>query len=116
MTQHETVQHEAPVVEDVLAALREYVLRHILQNDTNDTDGTGGADGAEDAVEIDGHTPLLEWGILNSLSTAELVGHIRSRFDVLVPPEKVTGANFRNLNAVAALVVELHGTHRARPS
>ncbi|WP_073484457.1 acyl carrier protein [Streptoalloteichus hindustanus] len=94
MPRHQTTERVSLVAEDVLAALREYVLRHVLK---------------DDHVEIDGRTPLLEWGVLNSLTTAELVAHIRTRFDVLVPPEKVHGAHFRNLDAVTALVVDLHG-------
>ncbi|WP_460395462.1 acyl carrier protein [Actinophytocola sediminis] len=58
-----------------------------------------------DTIEPD--APLLEWGILNSLSTTRLVGFIRDQFGIDVPPESLVGANFKDLNSITALVVGL---------
>ncbi|XVV06145.1 acyl carrier protein [Actinosynnema sp. CA-248983] len=58
-------------------------------------------------VEIGPDTPLLEWGILNSLSTTALVVFIQERFGVEVPAERMVGRNFRDLNGITALVLDL---------
>ncbi|WP_049569192.1 acyl carrier protein [Nonomuraea sp. SBT364] len=52
-------------------------------------------------------TPLLEWGILTSLSTMRLVSFIAQRYGVTVPTEEVVGANFRDLASIAGLVISL---------
>lgn len=59
-------------------------------------------------------SPLLEWGILNSLSTTELIAHIQERHGVMIPPEQIVGANFRNLDAITRLVLSLHDGPVAR--
>nr|AHA12090.1 L-proline carrier protein [Streptomyces sp. CNH287] len=52
-------------------------------------------------------SPLLEWGILTSLSTTELISFILERYRVSIPPEKIVGANFKNLDGITRLVVSL---------
>ncbi|MET7763955.1 acyl carrier protein [Streptomyces sp. NPDC005336] len=54
-------------------------------------------------------TPLLEWGILTSLTTTELISFILDRYGVSIPPEKIVGAHFKNLDAITRLVVSLQG-------
>jgi acyl carrier protein len=78
----------------VMDTLRNYVVEQILQ-DSN--------------VAIDPETPLLEWGILNSISTVQLIGFIRERFQVDVPPEDVVGANFKDLRSISELLAQLDG-------
>ena len=75
-----------------LDTLREYVDERILQDPT---------------VTIDPDTPLLECGILNSVSTVQLVGFIRERFHVVIPPEEVAGRNFRDLRSITQLLAKL---------
>jgi acyl carrier protein len=58
-------------------------------------------------VELD--TPLLEWGVLNSISTMQLIGFIRERFQIYVPPEEVVGANFKDLRSIGQLLLQLDG-------
>ncbi|NHD15973.1 MULTISPECIES: acyl carrier protein [unclassified Actinopolyspora] len=82
--------------EDVLANLREFVLENVVK---------------DSEADIDGRTPLLELGILNSLSTAELIAHVRAEFGVFVPPERIFGSNFKNLEAVTSLVLALREEH-----
>jgi acyl carrier protein len=55
-------------------------------------------------------TPLLAWGILNSIDTARLVGFIRERFGVRVPPADIVEKNFRDIESIADLVASLSGT------
>lgn len=52
-------------------------------------------------------SPLLEWGILTSLSTTELISFILERYRVGIPPEKIVGAHFKNLDGITRLVVSL---------
>ncbi|KOG87754.1 acyl carrier protein [Streptomyces varsoviensis] len=59
-------------------------------------------------------SPLLEWGILTSLTTAELISFILDRYGISIPPERVVGAHFKNLDAISRLVVSLQGEPAAR--
>jgi acyl carrier protein len=78
----------------ILDTLQSYVTERILQ-DSN--------------VTIEPETPLLEWGILNSISTVQLIGFIRERFQVDVPPEDVVGTNFKDLRSISKLLAQLDG-------
>lgn len=76
----------------IFESLRAYVSERILQ---------------DSSVTIELDTPLLEWGILNSISTMQLIGFIRERFQVHVPPEEVAGRNFKDLRSISQLLVQL---------
>jgi acyl carrier protein len=78
---------------DVKDELLEYVRTRFLDGDPQN--------------ELDGRTPLLQWGILTSMNTTILLSHIHERFGVAVPPAKLTGTNFQNLDAISSLVAEL---------
>jgi len=56
---------------------------------------------------FDETTPLLRSGILDSLSTATLVGFIRREWGVRIPAAAIDPANFADTRAVAALVRRL---------
>jgi clorobiocin biosynthesis protein CloN5 len=56
--------------------------------------------------ELDVTTPLLEWGILNSLNTARLIGYIRTEFDAAGPLEKADAATFRNVASIASMLCQ----------
>ncbi|WP_447008041.1 phosphopantetheine-binding protein [Saccharothrix isguenensis] len=77
---------------EVLGTLTEFIREKVL-------------DSTE--VEILPDTPLLEWGILNSLSTTGLVVFIGQRFGVDIPAERMVGRNFRDLDSITRLVLEL---------
>jgi acyl carrier protein len=77
---------------EVLETLRKWIVEEVL-------DATVGT--------IEPDAPLLEWGILNSLSTTRLIGFIRTQFGVDVPPESLVGANFKDLNSITRLVTGL---------
>ena len=77
---------------EVLAQLKDFVARELL-------DGQG--------QELEESTPLLEWGIVNSLSLANLVGFAESRFGVKVPPEGLIPQNFQSLKHLTDLIVSL---------
>ena len=57
------------------------------------------------APELDGATPLLEWGILNSLEIVRLLEFIEQRFGVSIGFDQVVGENFKNLDSVTRLVI-----------
>ncbi|HEY5833532.1 phosphopantetheine-binding protein [Streptomyces sp.] len=79
--------------DQVLAGITEYVEREFL--------------GDSEVSELTPQTPLLEWGVLNSMNTAMLLSFIRTEYGVAVPPTHITGRHFHSLEAITALVVEL---------
>lgn len=50
-------------------------------------------------------TPLLEWGILNSLSTVRLLNHLRQDLGAPITSADLVGDNFRDLDAIVTLVL-----------
>ncbi|WP_406840585.1 phosphopantetheine-binding protein [Streptomyces sp. AHU1] len=63
------------------------------------------------SVELTPSSPLLEWGILNSMNTTRLAAFVSERYDVTVSPKAMRTDNFRTIENVAHMVLEL----RARP-
>jgi acyl carrier protein len=56
---------------------------------------------------FDETSPLLGWGVLDSLSTAILLGFIRRELGVSVPAAQIKPANFTDARSVAAMVARL---------
>ncbi len=83
--------------DEILGRLTEFVQRDLL----------GGTDQPETAPELKPDTPLLEWGILNSLNTAKLLAYLRDELDTEVPLTHVTGRYFQDLDTVTDLVLSL---------
>jgi acyl carrier protein len=79
----------------VVKDLTQYIQEHML---------TG------DPVELTAGSPLLEWGILNSVGTARLVGYIRNQFGVRVPAGQMVRQNFQTIDSIADLIGSLGGT------
>lgn len=79
--------------EVVLKDLIQYIQEHMLNGD--------------ESTRLTAQTPLLEWGILNSVGTARLVGYIRNQFGVRVPPGQMVRRNFQNIDCIADLVSSL---------
>lgn len=79
--------------DEVITQLRTYFAQDVL----------GGRD-----IGLDEATPLLEWGIINSLEIVRLLAFIRAKFAVDVPLYKLTAERFTNLSSIASLVRE-HG-------
>lgn len=76
---------------EVELALMEFIREEFLWGDEDE--------------ELTETTPLLEWGILDSLRTALMISHIRERFGVFVSPARVNSRNFLDVTTIAALVV-----------
>ena len=66
-------------------------------------------------IGLDGSTPLLEWGIINSIEMMRIVSFIQDRFSVKVSADKILPDNFKNLTSITNLVVELARSQRAEP-
>lgn len=77
---------------EVLDSLKSYVSRELL-------------DGKD--IGLDASTPLLEWGIINSIEIARLVAFIQDRFGVEVPGEMIVVEHFKDLTSLTNLVSEL---------
>lgn len=80
--------------EQILQKIAQYVGANLLE-------GTGSP------TELSGGTPLLQLGILNSRNTGRLLAYIHEEFDVSVPPIRITGKHFADLDSITALVAEL---------
>ncbi|MBN6039756.1 acyl carrier protein [Amycolatopsis sp. 195334CR] len=55
--------------------------------------------------ELELTSPLLEWGILDSLRTALLMTHVREEYGVHISPAKISARNFRDIRTIAGLVL-----------
>ena len=58
-------------------------------------------------ARFDETTPLLGWGVLDSLSTATLLGFIKRELGVTVPSAQIDPQNFTDARSVAAMVRRL---------
>lgn len=76
----------------ILEELKGYISREVL-------------DGKD--IGLDDSTPLLEWGIINSMEMARIVSFIQNRFHVGIPDDKILPEYFINLFAISNLVVAL---------
>lgn len=79
-------------MEDILKVLRTYVAEEILRGNADD---------------LNAQTPLLEWGLLNSIEIVKLLSFIDDRFEVEVPFEMIDEARFRNLETISTLILGL---------
>ncbi len=56
-------------------------------------------------IGLDDMTPLLEWGIINSLEMVKLLHFIRQQFAVDIPPDKLIADYFTSISSIADLVL-----------
>lgn len=59
------------------------------------------------SFDLDESTPLLEWGVLNSLEIVKILTFIQNQFNVQVPGEKVVAEHFKDINSITNLVLDL---------
>jgi acyl carrier protein len=57
--------------------------------------------------ELQRTTPLLEWGILNSLNTAILIGFIHAELGISVPADRVDASAFRSVESISSMLCEV---------
>lgn len=74
---------------DVILHLKKYVVSDVL--DGND-------------IGLDERTPLLSWGIINSLEMMKLLTFIYKQFNVEIPVDSLIPDNFTDLASIANLV------------
>jgi clorobiocin biosynthesis protein CloN5 len=60
--------------------------------------------GGDPNGELTVETPLLEWGVLDSLNTAVLLTYVRDELGVVISPMYINGRNFATVTSIAALV------------
>jgi acyl carrier protein len=68
------------------------------------------------SADLTATSPLLDWGVLNSMNTARLIAFAGERFGVPVPPQEVTPRNFRDLESITRLILALHGPTTPEPA
>lgn len=78
----------------IAANLKTYIANEIL-------------DGKD--IGLEDSTPLLEWGVLNSMEIARMVSFIQDRFEVAVPDDRIVIDNFKDVESIANLVTNLKG-------
>jgi acyl carrier protein len=54
--------------------------------------------------ELTDETPLLAWGVLDSLKTARLLNFIEDELGSPISPAQLYAGNFQNVRSVAAMV------------
>jgi acyl carrier protein len=76
--------------EEMLGELKHFVVKELL--DGRDTG-------------LDEHTPLLAWGVLDSLSVNVLISFTAEHLGIDVPPSEVTPANLKDLDAYITMLM-----------
>ena len=61
----------------------------------------------EDVGELDGSTPLLDLGILNSMELMGLIAHIEATHNVKVPGDGIVPDNFQSIDDIAHYIETL---------
>lgn len=74
----------------VKKSIRDYIIETVF-------------DGQDDG-ELDEHSPLLEWGILNSLQVLGLIDFIEAKFEIKINPEDLRPQNLESVAAIAVLI------------
>jgi acyl carrier protein len=80
----------------IVEQLKSYIAQDVL----------GGKD-----IGLDETTPLLEWGIINSLEMGRLLQFIRKQFTVDIPTDKLIADSFTDIVSIANLVLEQTPAH-----
>jgi 2-hydroxymuconate-semialdehyde hydrolase len=78
-------------VDQFIEPIRDYIVRHHL-------DGR---------AELDRHTPLLEWGVIDSFALTDVLAFVEDEFALVVPAEEMTPDNLRDLERIGALLARL---------
>ena len=82
--------HNPMEPQSVVSVLKSYVANELLE-------------GQE--IGLDSTTPLLEWGVINSIEIARLVAYIRDQFGTEIPAEMVIAKHFKDIDSLARLVI-----------
>lgn len=78
---------------DISALLMKFIKGRFLDNDPKS--------------ELTLDTPLLDWGILNSMNTTILLNFIRTELGSPVPAASINGQNFKDIDSIASMILAL---------
>jgi acyl carrier protein len=78
--------------ETLIAELREFIAREFLHGKDEGLNAT---------------TPLIEWGVIDSIAIVALGDFISKRFGVQIPNAELKPSNLANLETIASLVNRL---------
>ncbi len=59
------------------------------------------------AEGFDASTPLIEWGVIDSIAIVSLRDFVATRFGVEIPHAELKPSNLSNLTTIASLVARL---------
>ncbi len=57
-----------------------------------------------DADELKLDSPLLEWGLIDSLTIVDIVEFVKGRFSVSLPASELNPSNLETIGALASLI------------
>jgi acyl carrier protein len=61
-------------------------------------------------IDLDETTPLLEWGIINSLEMVKLLSFIREQFGVDIPTDKLVADSFTSILQFLSMEINCSGS------
>lgn len=76
--------------QDVIEIVQKYFVEQVLN---------------EQDTGLDASTPLLEWGLVNSIEIIRLLTFIQERFSIEIPASEMTASNFVTIGAVADMIL-----------
>jgi acyl carrier protein len=85
--------------QEIYVEIKEYIVQKVLEE-------------SED-VDLDEHTPLLEWGILSSLDVIRLLSFIEQKYRLEIPVDMIDAEHFVHLAAITDMVIEMQETVQA---
>lgn len=85
---------------EIVVRLKEYLVQDVL-------------DGKD--IGLHEHTPLLEWGVINSLEIVRLLSFIQTIFGIEVPTDQLTASRFVDISSIADLITEQAAASRLVP-
>ena len=77
-------------LDDVMGTLHEYVLMELLDGDGED---------------LDAKTPLLQWGVINSMEIVRIVTLLQDKYDLDITAKEATATAFRDIESIARWAV-----------
>ncbi|MEM9457271.1 MAG: acyl carrier protein [Myxococcota bacterium] len=78
--------------DEVRTALTDFIAREFL-------------DGED--IGLDAHTPLLEYGLIDSISLVSLTEFAKQRFGVAIPAEQQIPQNLKDIQSISAMILDL---------
>ncbi len=79
-------------LDEICTQLQNYISEEVLEGKS---------------IGLDNTTPLLEWGIINSLEIVRLSNFVKDSLGVAIPNEKLTADHLKNIKSIAYLILSL---------